>query len=183
MTESAKTEIKDLLDRLARMNAAEDWAGTINPTQRAALAYLAKANRFSAKPSQVADYLSATRGTVSQTLKALARKELIAEQRSETDKRSISYSVTKAGFQELENSTSLDPALSRLGKTELTALSNSLKSLVRELLIERENRPFGICKDCHYHQTNKSGAFCALLQEPLQREDISKLCHEFIPAS
>jgi DNA-binding MarR family transcriptional regulator len=86
--------ISDLIDRLGRLNAAEEWNGPLNPSQFAALSYLARANRFSRAPSHVADYLATTRGTASQTLKALARKELIAESRLEEDKRSIRYDVT-----------------------------------------------------------------------------------------
>lgn len=92
-----RTEIRDLLDRVLRTSAAEDWTEDISPSQRAVLSYLSRANRYSRAPSQVADYLSATRGTVSQTLKTLARKGLVSEQRSEKDKRSISYKISEIG--------------------------------------------------------------------------------------
>ena len=71
--------IRDLIDRLTRLAAAEEWNGPLNPSQFAALNYLARANRFSRATSHVADFLATTRGTASQTLKALSRKELIAE--------------------------------------------------------------------------------------------------------
>ena len=98
MTTDPRTEIRHLLDRLCRLAAAEEWTADLNPSQSAALAYLARANRFSRSPSQVADYLSSTRGTVSQTLKALHRKGYVAEVRSDTDRRSISYDVTRSGL-------------------------------------------------------------------------------------
>ena len=79
------TRTQDLVDRLYRLNAARDWADTLNPTQRMALAYLARANRFSRCPSHVAEYMALTRGTASQTLKALVRKKLIRSQRSSKD--------------------------------------------------------------------------------------------------
>ncbi|MFC6657468.1 MarR family transcriptional regulator [Roseibium salinum] len=99
MSELTDTEIvRDLIDRLSRLIAAEEWNGPLNPSQFAALSYLARANRFSRAPSHVADYLATTRGTASQTLKALARKGLIAETRSQEDKRSIRYDVTDHGI-------------------------------------------------------------------------------------
>ncbi len=179
MRQIYETEIRDLLDRLSRINAAEDWTGRVNPTQRAALAYLAKANRFSRKPSQVADYLSATRGTVSQTLKALARKDLIRENRSETDKRSISYGITAEGMKELDHTAAVDVALSLMAEEDLENLSDQLKKLAKELLRQREARPFGICLTCRHHQSGKSGAYCTLLDEPLQKEETDQICHEF----
>ena len=168
MRQTPKSEVRDLLDRLSRINTAEDWTGSLNPSQRAALAYLAKANRFSRKPSQVADYLSATRGTVSQTLKALSRKNLICENRSETDKRSISYDITAEGMKELDHSAAIDNALAQMADTDLATLSDQLKKLAKELLRQRKARPFGICRTCRYHQTGTSGVFCKLLKEPLQ---------------
>lgn len=52
-----------LVDRLFRISAAGDWAEALTPTQRMALAYLARANRFSQYPSHVAEYMALTRGT------------------------------------------------------------------------------------------------------------------------
>ena len=98
------TRTHDLVDRLYRLNAAGDWADTLNPTQRMALAYLARANRFSRCPSHVAEYMALTRGTASQTLKALVRKKLIRSQRSSKDGRSISYQVTEQGLHVLGRS-------------------------------------------------------------------------------
>ena len=86
--------IRDLIERIARLNSADEWTDDLNPTQWSALSYLSQANQFSRSPSQVAEFMAATRGTVSQTLKALARKELIIEIRSQIDRRWISYDVT-----------------------------------------------------------------------------------------
>ena len=40
------THTRDLVDRLFRLSAAGDWAEALNPTQRMALAYLARATGF-----------------------------------------------------------------------------------------------------------------------------------------
>ena len=82
---SQSRTLTDLLDRLARLHLASRRDDALNPAQAAALDYLARANRFSRMPSAVADYLAATRGTVSQTLKALAAKGLIVEQADPAD--------------------------------------------------------------------------------------------------
>ncbi|MCG8491083.1 MAG: MarR family winged helix-turn-helix transcriptional regulator [Sneathiellales bacterium] len=179
MMTDTKSEIRDLLERLSRLNAADNWSGSLNPTQRTALSYLARANLFSRSPSHVADYLGATRGTVSMTLKALAQKQMIREIRSESDKRSISYEVTSMGFEELKPLHAIDRALLNLQESALHTLSASLKHLIEEMLKLRDGRQFGICKDCHYHQSTRQGAFCALLNLPLEISETDKLCHEF----
>lgn len=173
-----QTEIRDLLDRIARIKAAEDWGDDLNPTQRAALTYLCKANRFSRAPSHVADYLSATRGTVSQTLKALARKGLIAETRSTSDRRSISYDVTPVGETASRNGTTLDAALAALAPETASTLAATLKGVVGAILQARDGRSFGLCRTCRHHRTRADGAFCALLNEALAPHEADQTCHE-----
>lgn len=172
-------DTRELLDRMTRIAASEEWAGEINPTQRAALAYLARANRFSRKPSQVADYLSATRGTVSQTLKALARKGLIEEQRSQSDKRSISYGLTSHGHTALNFTTAVDAALEQLSDTEIDDLSANLRKVIKSVLTARGGRSFGICNTCQFHQQTNTGAYCTLLDEDLHDGETTEICHEF----
>ncbi len=178
MTNQNLTEAKELIDRIGRMGAADGWNGDINPTQRAALAYLARANRFSRAPSHAADYLCATRGTVSQTLKALARKGLIVEQRSTTDKRSISYAVTDIGQHVLTQDAALDAALKQLPPAEVAILNGSLQKLVKGVLQQRAGRTFGLCRTCRYHETNANGARCALLDVDLRPFETNEICHE-----
>jgi len=179
MTETTDSQtIRDLIDRLTRLNAAEEWNGPLNPSQFAALGYLARANRFSRAPSHVADYLATTRGTASQTLKALARKELISEARSEADKRSIRYDVTKEGLALLDEASDLKQVVETLPADVATSLAASLKSLVLALLHHRGGRSFGLCGTCRHHEKNATGGHCRLLGVPLKPHEASQLCHE-----
>ncbi len=183
MANELNSEIRDLFERISRINAADEWAGDLNPTQMAALAYLAKANRFSRSPSQVAEYLSATRGTVSQTLKALARKGLINEARSDADRRSISYDVTDVGRNALILKTVVDQALEKLDEAVLHDLAASLRALIRTVLATRGKRPFGICRDCCHHRKRGRGGYCALLDETLSPDETGQICHEYQAAA
>lgn len=179
MNNGNRTRIKDLIDRLARINAADEWEADLNPTQWTALTYLARANRFSRSPSQVSDFMTATRGTVSQTLKALARKGLIEEIRSELDKRSISYTVTAKGAELAGRHSIIEAAVARLTDTDSTALENGLDTLLRQALKQRGLRPFGVCAACRHHQSKQNGGFCILLQEPLTCAETTQICHEY----
>lgn len=175
--------LRDLLDRVARLLASEGWDGDLNPTQRAALAYLARANRFSRAPSHVADYLATTRGTASQTLKALGRKGLVRETRSEADRRSVALEVTEEG-QALAGSTDrLDAALAALPPKTATALATGLAELLSDILARRGGRSFGMCRTCRHHDPRGAGGRCLLLGVDLAPPETIQLCHEHAPAA
>jgi len=176
------TRISDLLDRLSRLAAAEEWNGPLNPSQNAALAYLGQANRFSRAPSHVADYLSTTRGTASQTLKALARKSLISEARLEHDKRSIRYDLTEAGRSFLASTPALGSAITALPDNHQQAICAGLDALLRETLKQRGGKSFGLCSSCAHHEAGPGGPFCKLLDLPLDRHEADQICHEHTPA-
>ena len=182
MSEFENTRIKELIDRLGRIIAADEWVEDINPSQWTALYYLSRANRYSRSPSQVSEFMSATRGTVSQTLKALARKGLIEEVRSQTDKRSISYDVSKTGEALLRARHSIDDALTNIDDTQRSALLSGLELLTQNILLARNMRAFGVCKTCHHHQPGSEGGFCKLLNVQLAPSETEQICHEHIKA-
>lgn len=177
MTDDQKLRLSDLLDRIARLRAAESWRDDLNPSQRAALDYLGRANRFSRSPSQVADYLASTRGTVSQTLKSLSRKGLVEEVRSEADKRSISYEVTPQGRAHLSANRKAS-TLADLTDREAGLLTDLLERLLHGVLTQRGGRSFGMCRTCKYHSQLKSGGYCRLLEIDLLPAEIIQICHE-----
>ena len=172
-------QIRDLIERLSRVASAEEWNEDINPSQWAALVYLSNANKFSRSPSQVAEYMSATRGTVSQTLKALARKGLIKETPSENDKRSISYSVSHKAAKIIQNRKQMDETFASLDKADLVKLANGLEALTRSVLKQRGMREFGVCKNCTYHEKTENGGYCNLLNVKLNKSEIEQICHEY----
>ncbi len=182
-TDHMHQEARALLDRVMRIHASEEWEDGINPAQTAALLYLSRANRFSRSPSHVAEYLSSTRGTVSQTLKALMRKGLIAEQRSAKDKRSISYDVTPDGHALLQGRVVSRDALDGFSHDDVKQLISLLSALARNALKARGGKSFGMCRTCEHHRTRKSGAYCALLNEALAPAEADEICHEHAEAA
>lgn len=176
------TQIRALLNRLARLDAAETWEDDLNPAQISALEYLARANRFSRAPSHVADYLGTTRGTMSQTLKALERKGYVTETRSETDRRSITYSLSEAGRSAIARTHALSDAIDALPTAERDRLRDGLSAILTARLAANDMRAFGMCKTCAYHRQTADGAFCTLLSLPLGPSETTQICHEQVPA-
>lgn len=176
MTES--THIRDLIIRLARLDAASAWEGDLNPSQRAVLGYLSRANRFSRSPSHVASYLGSTRGTVSQTFKSLVQKGYVSEFRSHLDRRTISFDLTDKGRDALIGQSDLEEALSSLSQTEAASLRTLLEESLLTLITKSGGRGFGICRDCRHHRQTGQGRTCALLSVPLASEEADQICHE-----
>ena len=183
MTQRPDTDadIHSLLDRLGRIIASDGWGGDLNPAQTAALSYLARANRFSRSPSVVAEYLGATRGTVSQTLKALHRKGLIEESPNPDDKRSISYKITQAGAALVDQRRLLHDVLDGLPDEDRTALETQLSQVVGSALKARGLRTFGACKTCRHHRSEGAELYCTLLDLPLQAGEADQICVEQTP--
>ncbi len=183
LTSDEHQEARALLDRVMRIHASEEWDEGINPAQASALLYLARANRFSRSPSHVAEYLSSTRGTVSQTLKALMRKGLITEQRSAKDKRSISYDMTGDGHALLRGQTVSRDALAGFSQAEVEKLISLLRALARNALKARGGKSFGLCRTCKHHRKRKAGPYCALLDAALVPTEADEICHEHAEAA
>jgi len=170
--------IRELLNRLARLDAASAWQGDLNPAQRAVLNYLARANRFSRSPSQVAEYLGSTRGTISQTFKALVQKGYVTERRSQTDKRAISFNLTEKGNLATSESNLLSHGISKMDAKAKSGLRESLETLTRRMLQENGGRAFGICNQCRHFALRKEGGHCMLLSEDLSPPETLEICHE-----
>ncbi len=95
-----KTETAEILaplERLARLMRAGEHEGGLNPAQWEALRYLSRANRFSNSPIALTRFLGSTKGTISQTIKALERKGFIAKSPRENEGRSICLALTDKG--------------------------------------------------------------------------------------
>jgi DNA-binding MarR family transcriptional regulator len=177
-----KQNIRGLINRLARLDAGQGWSGDLNPAQRSALEYLGHANRFSRAPSHVADFLGATRGTTSQTLKALVRKGYVSEERSATDKRSISYSRTAAGQEAAITAGLMVQSIAALPDAEIQQLEQILLKLLRQAVAANGHRHFGICHTCRYFKPRAEGGFCTLLNTALEPFETQQICHEQDPA-
>lgn len=174
---SSQTEVMLLLDRIARLHAARRRAVALTDAQCAALDYLARANRFSRSPSVIADYLATTRGTTSQTLKALADKGLIVDEPTEGDRRQRRYALTESGRAMVEG------WFANAGEADTDEVLQAAKTLLRGLVAGTGGKTFGLCRDCRHHATGPDGApACGLLKITLALEEAGQLCHEFAEA-
>ena len=167
-----------LVERLGRLLRAADFEGGLNPAQREALRYLARANRFSRTPAALAAYFGSSRGTVSQTLIALEAKGLIEKTKSAKDARSVILSLTGAGRRahDLDGEILLARDIETAG--EGGSIAAALEGALARALARRGGRAFGVCKSCRHHERNAGARRCALLDEPLTAQDAQAICAE-----
>lgn len=183
-TDSKSGDVSDLIERLARIMRAGEHDSGLNPAQWEALRYIARSNRFSNSPAALTDYLSATRGTVSQTLNALERKGLIVKEKRDKDKRSVSLRLTPKG----EKTLSWDP-WQRIGVHEKVLDEASLDGLIEGLRLlldfefsRNELRPFGGCRSCQFFQeeaasgANKGRHICARHKAVICDDETALIC-------
>ncbi len=150
-----KTETAEILaplERLARLMRAGEHEGGLNPAQWEALRYLSRANRFSNSPIALTRFLGSTKGTISQTIKALERKGFIAKAPRENEGRSINLSLTPKGNEALKHDplSEFSKSLEDLNGKTRRRLAKGLAELLETELKRRGQPGFGTCPTCRY---------------------------------
>ncbi len=155
----------------------------LQPVQLEALAYLARANRYSDTPKAVTEYLGQTKGTVSQTLKVLENRGLLIKNPDIEDRRVTHLAVSPAGHDLLAKARPaplLRAATQTMSPKAVDDLQHRLVELLSGMQAANGFRRFGQCAGCRYNQPAESGDFwCGLTQEPLSHEDVKLICREF----
>ncbi len=126
--------------------------------------------------------MGTTRGTISQTLKSLRKKGYVVETRSDTDKRAISFELTAKGHAATLMPNGLTSGLADFAPGERDQLAEALSDLLAGYLKQNKGKPFGICQTCTHFASRTKGGFCNLLSENLTEHDVTKICHEQVPA-
>lgn len=184
--ESTARRAARLINRLDRLARAADHRGGLNPAQRDALRYLGLANRFSRSPAALAEYLGATRGTVSQSLIALEAKGYVTRAPRPRDRRGVELGLTAAGWAALAEDASvalLAEAVAAGTGTEAATLARLLEATLAAAIAQNGGRAFGVCRSCrHFRAEVRPGAarphHCALLDAPLAEADARAICVE-----
>jgi DNA-binding MarR family transcriptional regulator len=175
--------VTGLINRLGRTLHCLQFSEGLNPAQWEALRYFGRANRYSRTPSALADYLGTTKGTVSQTIKALEAKGLVKRVPHNRDRRAVLLQTTAAGDATLAR----DP-MKRIEQLagdlvdELPAARDFLQRLVTGLQEGESASGFGVCEECTHFCKNAAGLAdeaphrCGLTGDPLTVGDSAKIC-------
>lgn len=187
MPERAK--IVEIVDRLSRIAHSLQFAEGLNPAQWEALRFVARANRTSCSPGALANFMGSTKGTVSQTLKALEAKGLIERCRKTGDRRAVQISLTPQGTGLLTKDPlgQIHDALAPCTNEEQVRVVDGIERLLGVVQNHQEIREFGQCLDCcHYKpeactETNSVGCRCGISGELFSSLELDKICVDFSP--
>lgn len=174
--------IAELLDRIGRATHCLQFAGGLNPAQWESLRYLARANRYSRTPSALAEYLGTTKGTASQTLRALEAKGYIQREKRDGDRRSVWLELTETGHTALAHDpmAQLEFAAATLPKELGGPLADGLSSVLRSLKSDCGGREFGVCAQCGHLDPGVDGQTrCGLTGDALASEERTRICVDF----
>ncbi|VVO54116.1 MarR family winged helix-turn-helix transcriptional regulator [Pseudomonas fluorescens] len=174
----------DLLERFSSLTRVwfrqHPLLAELQPIQLSALMYLARCNNYSNTPLGVTEYLGLTKGTVSQSLKALEGKGLIVKSQDARDKRSVHLYLTDAARSVLDGS--LPPAFLASAESRMGEHAGQLVTLLGELLSEVQRSTdlpsFGLCATCRFHEEVNGLPFCGLTQQQLAPKDAALICRE-----
>ena len=189
-TEADGSGIVFALERLARLMRAAEFGNGLNPAQWEALRFLARANRFSNSPGALTRYLGATKGTISQTLKALERKKLIEKSERPGEKRSVVLRLTPAGTELVAKDpwAELAQSCEALGGKTRRRMERGLSEVLAQEITRRLAPSFGTCTTCRFWRADartddvRGPHLCMLFDEPLSAAESSQICIAHEPA-
>ena len=178
------------LERLARVMRSAQHSQGLNPAKWEALRYIALCNRYSDSPTALTGFLAATKGTVSQTIKALEKKGLIIKTPRADERRSLMLSASDKGLELLKSDplASISESISGLGGKSRRKFAESLAHILKTELAASGNRIIGVCRSCRYHRENGAAGEpggphqCLLFNAPLNTTEADQICVEYQPA-
>jgi DNA-binding MarR family transcriptional regulator len=186
--QASRREVAELVGRIGRIAYSFGGRSGLTPAQWTALRFFARANRFSRTVSAFAEFHSTTRGTASQTVTGLVRRDYLTRRRSKRDGRSARLDVTDKALAILAHDPldDLERAAGVLSARARSDLVSSLACVLGELAERRGRRPFGMCPSCRHLETEECAVerprySCRLVGESLGADETQQICVDFSP--
>ena len=190
-TNTCNGRVAEFVNRLGRAAHCLQFEQGLNPAQWETLRYLARANRYSRSPTAIAEFLGTTKGTVSQTIRALEAKGYLRRSKDCSDGRAICLEVTDAGHTVLAQDPikRLEQAVAALPPETSKAMLAGLGALMGKLQDNCGGRAFGLCGECGHLREGEEACGgksadprsnqCGLNGDPLNDADKAQICVNF----
>jgi DNA-binding MarR family transcriptional regulator len=178
-------EIASALERLSRLIRAAEHDDGLIPAQWESMRFLARANRFSNSPGAMSRYFGTTKGTVSQTLKALERKGLVSKTRRQDERRSVAYALTPKGEETLVRDpwARLAVAAHALADKTRRRMGRGAQDLLAQELDRGQHATFGVCATCRFFRESPGQPHhCMFFEQPLSATEANLICVAHRPA-
>ena len=166
----------DLIERIGQLIRFEQREigvrEDLHPTHIQVLQYLDKCNRYSDTPLALSHYLGSTKGTISQSILVLQKKQLLKKVPDKNDKRVVHLKLTpkaKKLLRKIDEEIFTEDLLSRYSDQVNSTVNETLKSILKDLQIRNNHRTFGQCSTCRFFTNEGENKFrCGLTSEPLK---------------
>ncbi len=182
--------IAELIEQLSRSAYGEAFSEGLNPAQWAALRYFSNANRFSRSVGAFAQYHKTTRGTATQTIKALVSKGFLVRRPVKRDRRLVSIELTPKAKKLLNRDpfSNLQKAASTLSLGNQMVMAGGLQFMLNCILKQQSRPVFGVCGSCVHMrceacEREKTLNECELFDQPLTNNDLNLICVNYEPNS
>lgn len=155
----------------------------LSPIQIQILLFIAYHKQELCNVSHLAKEFNVTKPTVSDAIKILDKKELIAKDFSSADSRSYSIHLSKAGEKVVSETydfaNPLKNQLSGIPQKDSERLFKTMSELIYKLNRNGILSVQRTCFGCTFYQKNKTSDYCNLLEKELTHKDIRLDCPEF----
>lgn len=186
--QQAESKIVASLERIAQAFRVLLWqeskAFSLSPIQVQVLIFLLHHSDEKRKVSYLAEEFNMTKATISDTIKTLEQKKLIAKVYEPHDTRSYIIYLTKKG-EDIAAKTSfftkeIRTPIDKLHPDDKENLLLSLMSVIRHLNRSGVITIQRMCMTCFYYQSSGKGQkhFCKLLNQHLHVKDLRVDCPE-----
>ena len=183
-------QIVSLIERLGRLARGAQHAEGLKPAQWEALRFLSRANKASRNPGSLADFLSSTRGTVSQTLITLEKKGLIIRSVNPGDGRGKNLELTDDGHAAVRRDPlhMIEAAVTKATNANNASVEGSLtmglESVLHEVVQQNGTPSFGKCDGCTHFCENGSmddehgPHLCRLFEWSVSEAEQNMICRD-----
>jgi DNA-binding MarR family transcriptional regulator len=183
---AAKTLVA--FDRIAEALRVRQWEIGKNygltPLQIKTLQFIDHQDRKEVTVSLLSDSFQMSKPTISETIRILTQKGLVAKERSQTDGRSFRLSLLDEGEAILRQISVYSVPFWEVLRQLPAALQERLFSDIYRILGDLQQEQLipiqGMCLNCQYFSRKSNGPFCKLLEKPLKKKDLRVDCPEFV---
>ena len=176
-----------LFERISLLLQAEERKGCtargLKLVHARILDYLSQCGSHSDTPLAVAEYLSLTKGTVSQSISVLERKGYIEKIPDEYDKRVVHLRLSKMGkilLAELKPMTLFVEAEQLLRDTPVSTVGEALNTVLAVLQNASQARSFGVCNSCSHLREENGKYYCNQVHTPINPDE-TRICRYHVP--
>jgi MarR family transcriptional regulator, negative regulator of the multidrug operon emrRAB len=174
----------ELVERLGNLMRSQIRQATsdsaLQPVHVQTLHYLSRANRYSNTPQAIGDYLGLTKGTVSQTLQLLDRRELIQRYEDELDRRVVRLRLSPEGerlLYEAQPYLAWTNATRNISPNRIRNAVSALRETLAQLHADEGGRLFGDCTNCvNCRKLSQRVYQCTQMGERIASADIRRIC-------